>query len=115
MPAGRKRKELSSELIDKHIIIGTELEDIAYYFDVSEDTIERRIWEWHGMKFADYAKKIRNVELIDDKITVREKLMAGVRAGNTAMIIFMAKNLLGMTDKPDVKISGDKITIEFIE
>lgn len=115
MPAGRHRKEIESGLIDKHIIIGTELVDIAFYFDVSPDTIERRIVEWYGINFAAYSKQIRNNQIIEDKITVHEKLMEGVRKGNTAMIIFLAKNLLGMTDKPRMEISGGTVKIEFVD
>ena len=99
--AGRPTKQIDQEQFEKLCGIQCTEEEIAEWFDVSEDTIERWCKKTYGIKFAEVFSKKRGV----GKISLR-------RAGwelakkNAAVHIFYAKNYLGMTDRTEQVVTN---------
>ena len=79
--------------------------EIASFFEVSEDTIERRVKETHGVTFAEHYKTLSG----GGKISLRRKQMDVALSGNVSMLIWLGKQYLGQKDKTetDTKITTD--------
>jgi hypothetical protein len=90
---GRPQKPIDAEAVAKLASMGLSAELIAAYMDVSHHTIERRF----GPTLKRGREK-RNARL-------QIKLVQEAMAGNTAVMIFLAKNWLGMTDRPEVVVN----------
>lgn len=106
MPAGRPKKELNWEEFDKLCAMQCSQREIAGWFDVSVDTIERRVEETWGIKFAEYFEEKRSA----GKIALRRKQFDVAMGGNVALLIWLGKQYLGQSDKQDV-LSNTNIQI----
>jgi hypothetical protein len=89
----RPKKPIDPEAVEKLATMGLSAELIAAVLDVSHHTIERR--------FGPILKKGRQRR--DGRLMI--KLYQEAMAGNTAIAIFLAKNWLGMTDRPEVVVN----------
>ena len=94
---GRPRKEFNWEEFDKLCHIQCTKAEIAYWFDCSEDTVENRVKEEHGVTFSAYHKKKSQ----GGKMSVRRKLFQHLEKGNVTIAIWLSKQYLGMKDQPD--------------
>lgn len=92
---GRPKIEIDFETVKKLCKIQCTLEEIAGYLDCSEDTVERRVEEVYGMKFADFFKR----HSAGGKMSLRRKQFDSAMGGNTALLIFLGKQYLGQSDK----------------
>ena len=90
---GRPLKQIDESQFSKLCAMQCTLEEIAGFFDCSEDTIER--WCKRELKesFADAYKK-RSVK---GKISLRRNQMK-LSEKSAAMAIFLGKNMLGQRD-----------------
>ena len=96
---GRPVKTIDFEQLDRLCNIQCTLEEIASFFDVSADTIERRIKEEYGITFAEhYAKKAKI-----GRISLRRKQYQVAVDGNTTMLIFLGKQYLNQSDKQEIQ------------
>lgn len=95
---GRKKLEIDWEQFDKLCFIQCTLREIASWFDCSEDTIERRVTEEQGMRFAEYYDKKRGKGLV----SLRRKQFDAALNGNTTLMIFLGKQYLGQKDQQAV-------------
>lgn len=90
--------------------LGLSQKKMAYFWAVSEDSITR--WKEEHPDFAEALKKgeaDRDIELLD---AMRDLAM---RKKSPAMLIFLAKNWLGMKDVVDQQLSTDKpLRIEIV-
>lgn len=100
---GRKKIEIDWKEFDKLCALGCLLEEIAAWFDCSDDTIERRVKEDHGIRFAEYYRQKRG----KGDIALRRKQMQVALKGDKTMLIWLGKNRLGQTDRRDVT-TGDQ-------
>lgn len=93
---GRPRKEIDFEQFKKLCALQCTLQEIAGFFDCSEDTIERwcrrELKEHFAEAFKKYSAKGRT-SLRRYQFKLAEK--------NAAMAIFLGKNYLGQTDAPE--------------
>lgn len=96
---GRPRKEIDWVEFDKLCGIQCTLWEISSWFDCSEDTIERRVKEEHGVSFAEYYKQKSAKGLI----SLRRRGYQLALNGHPAVWIFHAKNYLGMADRQEIK------------
>lgn len=84
----KPRKPVDAEEVFKLAQIGCKTNEIADWFGVSRDTIER--------KFA--------AELTKGRLLVRQSLrrwqLEAAKKGNVAMLIWLGKQMLGQTDTP---------------
>lgn len=88
-PIGRDKKIVPPDEVQKLAALGCSNRDIANFFGVAEDNIARH--------FADEITKGRE-EL---KITLRRAMLNNACKNNNAAVqIFLAKNILGMSDTP---------------
>jgi Zn-dependent peptidase ImmA (M78 family) len=115
MPAGRKKiKVLMTDeewdQFDKLISFFCTIEEIASFFKVSIDTVERRLFDRHNAKFAEYSSKVRDL----GKIKLRKKQWDIAMSGNSSLLIWLGKQYLGQSDKQETKLDSSKIDINYI-
>ena len=103
---GRPKIEINWDQFNKLCGLQCTQLEIASYFDCSEDTIERRVKEVHGVTFAVYFAQKRGA----GKIALRRKQYEAALAGNVTLLIWLGKQYLGQMDKQEtVNIEGVKI------
>lgn len=83
----RPRIEVDKDQIEKLAILGCSNVEIAYVIGISVDTLSRRFAE-----LIDKGRAKRRVKL-------RQLIWQSAERGNIAMQIFLAKNVLGMSDE----------------
>jgi hypothetical protein len=105
---GRPKKEIDFGEMDKLLHIQCTLEDIAGWFDCSVDTIENRVKEEKGMLFSEYAALKR----AGGKIALRRKQFQKAMDGDTQLLIFLGKVMLGQNDNN--REYGQPVKIEIV-
>ena len=105
---GRPKIPVDYETIDKLCAINCTAEEIEAYLNIKDKTIsiptiKRRIKEDFNMTFEQYIAQKANGTA---KVSLRRAHYRLVSEGNVAMIIFLSKNLLGMSDKVQTEITG---------
>jgi DNA-directed RNA polymerase specialized sigma24 family protein len=74
--------------------------EVAAFFGVSEDTIDRRLKEAHHIGFADFYKQHRKEGLV----SLRRAQFQKALDGNPTMLIWMGKQMLGQRDKTETDV-----------
>lgn len=88
-PIGRDKKIVPPEEVQKLAALGCSNRDIANFFGIEESNVSRH--------FAAFITKGRE----DLKIALRRAMLNNACQNNNAAVqIFLAKNLLGMSDTP---------------
>lgn len=95
---GRPRKEINADEFVKLCGLQCTLNEIAGFFDCSEDTIENWCKREYNATFSDTFKKYS----AGGKLTLRRNMLR-LSEKSASMAIFLAKNWLGMTDNVEVK------------
>ena len=85
---GRTKRIVVPKDVYELAVIGCNDREIARWFDMNEDTLR--------YNFADIMEKGRE----DLKHTLRRAMIKNALGGNAALQIFLAKNMLGMSDAP---------------
>ena len=89
IPVGRDKKVIDPDEVEKLAALGCRDNEIANWFGIKEDTLR--------YNFADNLTKGRE----DLKITLRRAMLNNAcKNMNAAVQIFLAKNILGMSDTP---------------
>jgi hypothetical protein len=89
LPVGRDKKIVPPDEVFKLAALGLKTTEIADYFGVTDEAISRN--------FADILTKAK----IEIKITLRRAMLNNACQNNNAAVqIFLAKNILGMSDQP---------------
>lgn len=101
---GRPRKEINIEELKKLCGIQATARECAYWFDVSEDTIDRRVKEAGYAGFADFYKKHNADGLIALR---RAQMRAAIDDRNPTMLVWMGKQVLGQKDKVHNEHTGE--------
>ena len=83
----RPKKQIDPDVVSKLASIHCTMEEIAHVVGCSVDTLERR--------FADIIKQAKS----KGKTSLRRYQWLAAEKGNTAMLIWLGKQLLGQTDK----------------
>jgi len=97
---GKSKIEINWDAVDKLCGIFCTLEEIAAFFECSEDTIERAVEREKGMKFNEYYKK----KCAKGKMRLR-RFQYKQAENNPTMAIWLGKQYLG---QEDLKNKGDK-------
>lgn len=95
---GPKIIEIDWEQFDKLCHIQCTLREISNWFSCSEDTIERRVKEHSGLKFADYYDQKRSKGLV----SIRRKQYEVAMSGSIPLLIWLGKQYLGQSDNQNV-------------
>ena len=90
MTMARPRKKIDMDMVEKLASEGCTVAEIAAHLDVHQSTLYRR------KKF----KEVYERGLEKCKLSVRRALYKKAMTGDTKALIFLAKNLLGMSDNP---------------
>jgi hypothetical protein len=96
----RPKKPIDPQAVEKLADMGLSAELIGAVLDVSHHTIERRFGP-----ILKRGREKRNARLM---VKLYQEAMGNEAKGkpcNTAIAIFLAKNWLGMTDRPDVVVN----------
>jgi len=99
---GRPLVEIDVKQLKELMKLGPSKEDTANFFDCSVDTIERLIRSEFDLTFAAF----REQNEIHTRLGIKRKMVQKAMAGDNTMLIWLSKNMLGMTDKIDKRISG---------
>lgn len=86
-----KADKIDPEEVEKLAAMACTTEEIAHWFDVSSDTIERN--------FAAILKKGRS----KGKMSMKRALFQKVQAGDLGAMVWWGKNFAGMSDKVEQK------------
>jgi len=97
------KKPLNLEELKKLMQFRPSLKMTAGWFDVSEDTIARRIKELDNSTFADF----RDKHMAGTQIALIQKAITKALSGDNTMLIFSLKNLCGWKDKIETTL-GDE-------
>jgi len=103
---GQPKKTFDKIQFEKLCAMQATLEEIAVFFDMSEDTVERRCKELYKTTFADIFKQKRKIGFI----SIRRRLFEHADKFYQANI-YLSKNYLGLRDTWDIDIPnlGDKL------
>ena len=96
---GRPTKEIDSNEFEKLCALQCTEVEIAGWFSVSVDTIERWCKRNYSMTFAEIYKQKRQ----KGAISLRRLQWQSAEKGNVVMQIFLGKQYLGQADKTEVK------------
>lgn len=92
---GRPIKKINFSEFEKLCGLQCTLVEIAEWFKVSVDTVERRVKKHYSMTFADIYKKYSAL----GKISLRRKQYEIAIQGNVTMLIWLGKQWLNQKDK----------------
>lgn len=95
MKTGRPKIEIDFAEVDKLCQIQCTGEEIASFFEVSYDTLERRCKEKFKVSFAEYIKE----KSAKGKSSLRRLQWKAAMNGNVTMLIWLGKQYLGQADK----------------
>ena len=98
---GRPKKPIDWDMVKKLCGIHCTGEEIASVVDVHYDTLNNRCNEEYGINFSEYYKKASAT----GKTSLRRKQYEVAMKGNTTMLVWLGKNILGQRDtiETDVK------------
>jgi hypothetical protein len=102
--AGAKKIEIDWSQFNKLCTIQCTLAEMASYFDCSEDTIENKVKEEHGVKFSEYYAQKRG----KGKVSLRRTQFTKAMEGNIVMLIWLGKQYLGQVDKAESQVDGNQ-------
>lgn len=96
---GRPRMEFDLGEVEKLGMLGATAPEVAAWFGCGLRTIERRMGEGEDGEFRRaYEKGLGRL-----KISLRRQQIEAAKGGNTAMLIWLGKQLLEQADKREVK------------
>lgn len=115
--AGRRLpEEIDWNDMEKLCQIQCTIQEISNWFKCSIDTIERRIKDKYSIGFAEYFSQ----NSAQGKASLRRVMWQKALAGDKTLLIFLAKQHLGMSDKVDYvstptvyieKLNGERIVL----
>ena len=100
---GRPKKEIDQKHFEKLCGLQCTLEEMCCYFDCNTDTIEKWCKNTYKMNFSEVFSLKRG----GGKISLRRKQFEVAMDGNPTMLIWLGRNMLGQTDKPDTDNSEE--------
>ncbi len=95
--AGRPRKEIDFKVFEGLCFLQCTKSEICSALSVDEGTLDRRLKEYYKDNFSVVYKKFSE----GGKISLRRTLFDHAKK-SAAVAIFLSKNMLGMSDQPEV-------------
>jgi hypothetical protein len=93
----KKTQQIDWDDVDKLCEIQCTAEEIAGFYDMSVDTLDRKLKAEFGMGFAEYLRKKSS----PGKVSLRRMMWIQANKGSVHAQIWLSKNYLGMKDKSD--------------
>lgn len=108
---GRPRAYIDYEKLEKLCQIHCTGEECAAILDVDYDTLNRNLIEDGHGGFAEYFKRYS----ANGKASLRRRQFQAAMDGNTTMLVWMGKQLLGQSDKTEIQQQSQQpIHIEIV-
>lgn len=105
---GRPKKEIDWKLFEELCHIQCTETEIAAVLGMCRDTLEDKVKEQYGSSFSTVYKQKRE----GGKTSLRRaQWLTATESKNAIMQIFLGKNMLGQSDKQEVKITGTDIKV----
>ena len=101
---GRPTIQIDRDTFEKLCVLQCTKEDIANWFECSEDTIERWCKKEYGQTFAVVFAQKRE----KGRVSLRRMQWASAENGNVTMQIFLGKQYLGQKDQQGIEIAESK-------
>lgn len=98
----RPRTEIDYDTVDKLCHIQCTGEEIASVLGIDYDTLQRAVKRDHKVNFAEYFKQKAN----GGRASLRRMQWKAAESGNTTMLIWLGKQMLGQTDKQQTELTG---------
>lgn len=98
----RPRVEIDYNTVDKLCHIQCTGEEIAAVLNIDYDTLQRTIRRDTKMRFTEYFKQKAN----GGKASLRRMQWKAAENGNTTMLIWLGKQMLGQADKQNLELTG---------
>jgi hypothetical protein len=92
---GRPRIEIDWKAVEAMCAIHCTAKEIVAVTGISEDTLERRCKETHGVRFADFIREKRG----KGRVSLRRRQWQVADSGDKTMLIWLGKNWLKQTDR----------------
>ena len=102
---GRPKFIIDWDIFDNLCFIQCTLKEITQVLRCSEDTIENKVKQEKKVGFSEYYQQKKGL----GKLHLR-RLMMRQAEKNPAIVIFMAKNHLGMRDVQDIVVEDKRVT-----
>lgn len=110
MPRGRPEKEIDKSQFEKLCGIQCTAEEICNFFEVSNKTLYKWVKKTYGENFSTVFRQKRS----RGKISLR-RTQFRLAESNASMAIFLGKNYLGQTDRPEIENSDNGKLSDLIE
>ena len=107
---GRRKIEMTEDMykqVCSLCAIQCTAEEIASVLGISVDTLERRIYERDGLRFAEFFKIKRKAGFA----SLRRMQWKKAQSDDTTMLIWLSKQYLGQKDVPDSGNENKDITV----
>ncbi len=105
---GRPRKPFDRKEAEKLLSLWCTKEEMAGWFDMSVPTFERCCYEWAqelGYEQGSF-ETLRNIYGANTKASLRRSQIQAAIKGNTGMLIWLGKQLLGQAEAPEANQSA---------
>ena len=109
MAGGRPNKIIDQEQFEKLCVLQCTIEEFCCYFDCDDKTLTDWCKRTYNMSFSEIFK----IKKGSGKISLRRKQFEVALAGNTTMLIWLGKNMLGQAEKSEVEVKSEDVTIDF--
>lgn len=104
--AGRPRTEIDWKIVDEYLEAQTPSTEIAALIGISVDTLYLRCKQEHNIDYTVYSQRKRSKGVESLRCKLYKEAMENA---NPTLLIFLAKSLLGMSDKVDITTNGKDI------
>lgn len=104
LKGGRPKIEINKEQFEKLCAIQATEEEIAGWFNCSEETIRRFCKKEYKKQFCEVYKSLS----ANGRISLRRTQFKIAEAGNATMAIWLGKQILGQRDRQDVALDAEK-------
>jgi hypothetical protein len=104
---GPKPAELDNTQFNKLCAMQCTMSEIASWFDISVDTLERWAVRVHGVKLAELYNKKRE----SGYVSIRRAQFQAMEDGVPSILIWLGKQYLGQSDKQEIDLSKGEIKI----
>jgi hypothetical protein len=96
----RPKKEIDKEQFEKLCGLQCTKDEVCYFFDLTDKTLERWCKDTYGEGFSDVFRKKREV----GKISLRRAQYETALKGNASLLIWLGKQYLGQSENVVVGI-----------
>lgn len=107
---GRPPKPFDKASFEKLCELSCTKEEVAAFFSMSEDTVERKVYAEYEETFAVVYKRFQGI----GNQSLRRMQLQAAQKGNVTMLIWLGKQRLGQADKNELT-GKDGQPLEFTE